>query len=96
MQLFTAQSIGQRQSVVVTAQLQQAIQLLQMGNTDLQSFIESQAEENPFLEVGSRAVQPKSTRDLTLPSQLRAGGDDWDRIGQLAADPGPSLYAHVV
>ena len=95
MQLFTAQSIGQRQSLVVTAQLQQAIQLLQMGNTDLQSFIESQAEENPFLEVGSRAVQPKSTRDLTLPSQLRAGGDDWDRIGQLAADPGPSLYAHV-
>ena len=95
MQLFTAQSIGQRQSVVVTAQLQQAIQLLQMGNTDLQSFIESQAEENPFLEVGTRAVQPRSGRDLTLPSQLRSGGDDWDRIGQLAADPGPSLYAHA-
>lgn len=95
MQLFTAQSIGQRQSVVVTAQLQQAIQLLQMGNTDLHSFIESQAEENPFLEVGTRVKQPKSTRDLTLPSQLRSGGDDWDRIGQLAADPGPSLFAHA-
>ena len=57
MQLFTAQSIGQRQSVVVTAQLQQAIQLLQMGNADLASFIEGQAEENPFLELGSRAAQ---------------------------------------
>lgn len=98
MQLFTAQSIGQRQSVVVTAQLQQAIQLLQMGNTDLQSFIESQAEENPFLDLSTRAAPatpaPKG-RDLTLPSQLRSGDNDWDRLGQLAADPGPSLYAHA-
>ena len=43
MQLFAAQTVGQRQSLVVTAQLQQAIQLLQMGNSDLQSFIEGQA-----------------------------------------------------
>ncbi len=94
MQLFNAQIVGQRQSLVVTAQLQQAIQLLQMGNSDLQSFIEGQAEENPFLELGL----PKSTapRDLALPSQARVtGDDDWDRIGQLAADPGPSLYAHA-
>lgn len=94
MQLFNAQIVGQRQSLVVTAQLQQAIQLLQMGNSDLQSFIEGQAEENPFLELGL----PKSPapRDLALPSQARASGDDdWDRIGQLAADPGPSLYAHA-
>lgn len=95
MQLFASQSISQRQSLVVTAQLQQAIQLLQMGNTDLASFIECQAEENPFLDLGARAAQPRSTRDLTLPSQMRAGEDDWDRLGQLAADPGPSLYAHA-
>lgn len=98
MQLFTSQTIGQRQSVVVTAQLQQAIQLLQMGNTDLASFIESQAEENPFLELGARGAQGQSAgpaRDLTLPSQMRAQENDWDRLGQLAADPGPSLYAHA-
>ena len=95
MQLFTSQSISQRQSLVVTAQLQQAIQLLQMGNTDLASFIEGQAEENPFLDLGARAAQPRSGRDLTLPSQMRAGEDDWDHLGQLAADPGPSLYAHA-
>ena len=95
MQLFTSHSITQRQSLVVTAQLQQAIQLLQMGNTDLASFIEGQAEENPFLELGSRNAQQRGTRDLTLPSQLRAGGDDFDRIGALAADPGPSLYTHA-
>jgi RNA polymerase sigma-54 factor len=95
MQLFTSQSISQRQSLVVTAQLQQAIQLLQMGNTDLASFIEGQAEENPFLDLGARMAQPRSSRDLTLPSQMRAAEDDWDRLGQLAADPGPSLYAHA-
>lgn len=94
MQLFTAQSLGQRQSMVVTAQLQQAIQLLQMGNTDLAAFIEGQAEENPFLALGR---VHRSPRDLALPSQARGGGadDDWDRIGTLAADPGPSLYTHA-
>lgn len=96
MQLFTSQTIGQRQSLVVTAQLQQAIQLLQMGNSDLQSFIEGQAEENPFLELGrARTTQSSAARDLPLPSSARATETDWDRIGQLAADPGPSLYAHA-
>lgn len=95
MQLFTAQTVGQRQSLVVTAQLQQAIQLLQMGNADLQSFIEGQAEENPFVEVGLPKASLAPVRERALPSQARSTDDDWDRIGQLAADPGPSLYAHV-
>ena len=76
MQLFTAQSIGQRQSVVVTAQLQQAIQLLQMGNTDLQSFIESQAEENPFLDLSTRgtpaAAASQSARGMSPSRTLHA------------------------
>lgn len=97
MQLFQSQIVAQRQSLVVTAQLQQAIQLLQMGNADLAAFIEGQAEENPFLDLAARsaaASQPRA-RDLALPSQARVSGDDWDRIGALAADPGPSLYAHA-
>jgi RNA polymerase sigma-54 factor len=95
MQLFTAQTVGQRQSLVVTAQLQQAIQLLQMGNSDLQSFIEGQAEENPFLDVGLPRAPLSAPRERALPSQSRSSGDDWDKIGALAADPGLSLYAHV-
>ena len=35
----------------MTPQLQQAIKLLQMTNLDIQSFLEEQALENPFLEV---------------------------------------------
>lgn len=90
MHLSTAQIVSQRQSLVVTAQLQQAIQLLQYGNQDLTSFIEEQAEQNPFIEVRLPAQKPIPT----APSAAR-GGDDWDRIGNLAADHGPSLYAHA-
>lgn len=93
MQLFTAQTLGQRQGLVVTAQLQQAIQLLQMGNADLQAFIEVQAEENPFLEVALARSLRRS--EPALPSARRTSDDDWDRLGSLAADPGPSLYAHA-
>lgn len=96
MQLYTSHTLTQRQSMVVTAQLQQAIQLLQMGNADLQSFIEGQAEENPFVELGlPRSVQRVKSSDLALPSSKRSSDDDWDRLGSLAADPGPSLYAHA-
>lgn len=94
MQLFTSQTISQRQSTVVNAQLQQAIHLLSMGNTDLAAYIEQQSEENPFLEV-DRQAKTISDRLPSLPSQRSTGSDDWDRIGALAADPGPSLYAHV-
>ncbi len=94
MQLFNAQTISQRQSMVVNAQLQQAIHLLAMGNNDLAAFIEKQSEENPFVEL---APLPRSVIDRTpqLPTSRASSDDDWDRIGALAADPGPSLYAHI-
>lgn len=94
MQLFNSQSITQRQSMVVNAQLQQAIHLLSMGNNDLAAYIEQQAEENPFVEL---AKTPRSTPDRfgSLPSSRKSSDTDWDRIGALAEDPGPSLYAHV-
>ncbi|MCF8484309.1 MAG: RNA polymerase factor sigma-54 [Rhodobacteraceae bacterium] len=94
MQLFNSQTLGHRQSMVVNAQLQQAIHLLALGNADLTSFIEKQSEENPFVEL---APLPRAVADrVPSSSSVRAsGGDDWDRIGALAEDPGPSLYAHV-
>lgn len=95
MHIGPSHAFHQRQSLVVTAQLQQAIRLLQMGNTELQGFIEAQAEENPF--VDARAPQPAPTRDRPLPSSVtrRSSDDDWDRIAALPDDRGPSLYAHV-
>lgn len=94
MQLFHAQNLSQRQSVVVNAQLQQAIHLLAMGNSDLAAYIEKQAEENPFVEL---APMPKGFADRAplMGSARRVQEDDWDRIGALADESGPSLYAHV-
>jgi RNA polymerase sigma-54 factor len=94
MQLFNAQTLSQRQSMVVNAQLQQAIHLLALSNADLASFIEKQSEENPFVEL---APLPRSVADrgVRTSSARTSGGEDWDRIGALAEDPGPSLYAHV-
>ena len=40
----------QSQQLVMTPQLQQAIKLLQLTNLELAEFVESQLEENPFLE----------------------------------------------
>lgn len=90
MHLSTSQIVTQKQSLVVTAQLQQAIHLLQLGNQDLQSFIEEQAEQNPFVQVKTPSAAP-----LPMTPASRGGDTDWDRIGTLAADPGPSLYAHA-
>lgn len=94
MQLYQSHTLAQRQSMVVSAQLQQAIHLLALGNTDLATFIEQQAEENPFVEL---ALPPRGGAEpgLALPMVRRADDEEWDRIGSLAADPGPSLYAHV-
>ena len=51
MQLSPSLNIKQRQSLVMTPQLQQAIKLLQMTNLDLTQYLEEQTFENPFLET---------------------------------------------
>ena len=51
MQLMPSVNLKQKQSLVMTPQLQQAIKLLQMTNLDIQQYLEQQALENPFLEV---------------------------------------------
>lgn len=82
---------SQRQSVVVNQQLQQAITFLQMSNSELLAFIESHADENPYIALKSRP-EPQMPRSV---SAVGAGGADWDRIGALADAGGPSLYAHI-
>jgi len=43
--------IAQKQSLVFTPQLQQAIKLLLFNNIELSNYVEKIAEENPFVEV---------------------------------------------
>lgn len=88
MQLSTTQNISQRQSLIVSAQLQQAIQLLQLGNQDLLSFIEEQAEQNPFVEV----KEPHLT--FPLLRSRSCATDGWEKTAAIAAQS-PSIYAHA-
>ena len=71
MQLFTSQQLRQKQSLVITTQLQQAIRLLQMTNIELHAFLEQQVEVNPFLEVAQPATDaPRAeAADPTGPGQ---------------------------
>ena len=53
MQMFATTSLKQRQGITITAQLQQAIQLLQYNNMELAQYIQEQAQENPFIELST-------------------------------------------
>ena len=55
MQLMPSLSVKQKQSLVMTPQLQQAIKLLQMTNLDIQSFLEEQALERAPVGAGGDA-----------------------------------------
>jgi hypothetical protein len=59
MQLMPSIKAKQKQSLIITPQLQQAIKLLQMTNLEIKQFLDDQALENPFLDVDySDAEQP--------------------------------------
>lgn len=90
MQLQISQFVGQRQSVTVNAQLQQAICLLQLSNPELCSYLDGEAAENPFFE----AQRPTSPTTLAERAKTAAAAD-FDDIGARVADHAPSLYAHV-
>ena len=53
MQLIPSLGQRQKQTLVMTPQLQQAIKLLQMTNLDIKNYLEREVLENPFLEVSS-------------------------------------------
>jgi RNA polymerase sigma-54 factor len=44
--------LRQRQALVITPQLQQAIKLLQLSSFDLQTYIEQEVQQNPLLSLG--------------------------------------------
>ena len=54
------------QKLVMTPMLQQAIKLLQLTNLELTEFVESQLEENPFLE--REETEPGEEGNVSLDS----------------------------
>ena len=88
MKFVASQAIRQKQSLVITAQLQQASKLLQMNNFELEQFIEEQSLENPFLEVAnSETVDKPEPLDAQEPASTANGPDATDvHSGTEAAD----------
>jgi len=60
--------IAQKQGLSLTAQVQQAIKLLQMTNMEICEFVEEQFQDNPFVEevnFSEKVLEPKSeTSDI--------------------------------
>ena len=42
--------VSQKQGITLTAQVQQAIQLLQMTNLEVTQYVETKLQDNPLLE----------------------------------------------
>ena len=54
--------IAQKQGLTLTAQVQQAIKLLQMTNMEICEFVEEQFQDNPFVEeltYSEKDLKPK-------------------------------------
>ena len=82
--------ITQRQSLVFTPQLQQAIKLLLLNNFELSSYAEKVAEENPFVEV----EKPKAMPRLAMGGG-QADNGDYDPIAHIADTSDQSFQAQI-
>ncbi len=68
MQLSQSLNLKQKQSLVMTPQLQQAIKLLQLTNLELKQFLEEQTFDNPFINV-EEETQASEKNDSEISSQ---------------------------
>ena len=65
--------LQEKQSLVMTPQLQQAIKLLQMSNLELSQHLQEQMYDNPFLEVtGATETKLSETAKHSAPSRERS------------------------
>ena len=83
--------LTQRQSMVFTPQLQQAIKLLLLNNFELSKYAETVAEENPFLEV----EPPKAIRSLPLIEARNSDSSEFDSVAAIADSSGNTFRASV-
>jgi RNA polymerase sigma-54 factor len=71
MQLSQSVNLKQKQSLIMTPQLQQAIKLLQLSNLELSQHLQEQVDENPFLELS----EPANSEEVPNVSEDRTGDD---------------------
>ena len=76
MQLSHSVKLKQKQSLVMTPQLQQAIKLLQLSNLELTQHLQEQVDENPFLEL----QEPKNSENSVDVSKEKAENGEADKV----------------
>lgn len=75
-------------TLAMTAQLRQAIGLVQFNNSQLETFLAEQAAENPFLILHRPAPRP-------VPAPATGPAHDFDTLTDRIAAPQESLSAYV-
>ena len=93
MQLMPSIRAKQKQSLIITPQLQQAIKLLQMTNLEIQAFLEEQALENPFLEMSGDAPTNAEVSALNSDENKAPASTDSDDHPASLADITPENNA---
>lgn len=63
------------QSLVMTPQLQQAIKLLQLSSLELSTYVETELEQNPLLELDERENDNQREADRDQPAAEGEGSD---------------------
>ena len=71
MQLTQSLNIKQKQSLVMTPQLQQAIKLLQLTNIELKQFLEEQTFDNPLIDV-EEEIHTSEKKDIDIISSEKS------------------------
>src|SRR5580704_10333139 len=92
--------LRQSQTLVMTPQLRQAIQLLQYSNVEVNTFVERELERNPLLErdevsdapIGERAALDQVTLRADTPADA-AEAVRADRLPAESASPLDSVHA---
>ena len=90
--------LRQRQALVMTPQLQQAIKLLQMSNLELTEYVETELERNPLLERdesgegsdGPAADAPEDTGPAEETSGFEEAPDPADSVDLSTAEAMPA------
>jgi RNA polymerase sigma-54 factor len=86
----------QKQSLVITPQLQHAISILQMNNVELEKHLEELSESNPFLEVNgvNSETKKKVEIDYRPPASL-GSGISGSFLDKLLGEKSLTLIEHV-
>ena len=85
----------QKQSLVITPQLQHAISILQMNNLELEKHLEELAESNPFLEVKAVNSENKRKIDLDFPQSSKSSGISGSFLDTLLGERPETLIEHI-